>query len=274
MIGQRLRLWSSHMGVFVVILVVLAPFAWIAYNSLRPNIELIAGPKLIPEVWTPDNYRDLLGSTPFWQWTRNTTLVALGTLALTLPLSVMAAYSVYRTRYWGRNVMALSVLSAYVFPTALLAVPIFGLFNNIGLLDSLLGLAVINSAIAIPFGVWLLQAFLHSLPPELEEAAAVDGAGRVRTIALIVIPQIAPGIFVVAVFAMIVAWTEFLFASVLILDDDKRVLAVGMATLLQGYTVDWGRLAAGAVLTGLPVIVFFTLTARWFVRGISAGTVD
>lgn len=272
--GHRLALAARYAWILLVLFVVLAPFVWIAYNSFRPNIELIAGPKLFPEVWTLENYRKLLDSTPFWQWTKNTTVVALLTVAFTLPLSVMAAYSVYRTRYRGRNVLALTVLAVYVFPSALLAVPIFGLFNDIGLLDSHVGLAVLNSAFAIPFGVWLLQAFLRSLPPELEEAAAVDGASRLRTITQIVIPQIAPGIFAVAVFALIVAWTDFLFASVLILSDDKRLLAVGMATLIQGYTVDWGRLTAGAVLTGLPVIVFFTLTARWFVRGLSAGAVD
>lgn len=271
--GHKLRLWGSYGGILAVTLVVLGPFVWIGYNSFRPNIELIAGPKLFPEVWTLGNYRNLLASTPFLEWTKNTTLVALGTLVFTLPLSVMAAYSIYRTRYWGRNLMALSLLSVYLFPTALLMVPIFGLFDKIGLLDSLLGLSVMNSAFAIPFGVWLLQPFLRSLPPELEEAAAMDGAGRLKTIVQIVIPQIAPGIFAVSVFALIVAWTEYLFASVLILSDSKRVLAVGMATLIQGYTVDWGRLAAGAVLTTLPVIVFFTLTARWFVRGISAGKV-
>lgn len=265
---------ARYAWITLVLLVVLAPFAWIAYNSFRPNIELISGPSLLPEVWSLDNYRNLLSSTPFWRWTANTALVAGLTLVFTLPLAVMAAYSIYRTKYWGRDFLGLAVLSVYVFPSALLAVPIFGLFNDIGLIDTHVGLAILNSAFAIPFAVWLLQAFLRSLPPELEEAAAVDGASRIRTISQIVIPQIAPGIFAVAVFAVIVAWTEFLFASVLILSDGKRLLSVGMATLIQGYTVDWGRLTAGAVLTGLPIIVFFTLSARWFVQGISAGAVD
>lgn len=272
--STRVATVARYVAIIGVMMVVLAPFLWIFLNSFRPNVELVGGPALVPEVWTLTNYRRLLDSTPFWLWTRNSAVVALFTVLFTLPLSLCAAYSVYRCRYRGRNVLALAVLAVYVFPTALLIVPIFGLFNQIGLLDRLVGLAVMNTALATPFAVWLFQAFLRAMPPELEEAAAMDGAGRIRTIVQIVFPQMSPGIFAVAVFAVIVAWTEFLFASVLTISDANRTLAVGMANLIGQYRVDWGRLMSGAMLTAAPIVLLFTLTARWFVRGISAGAVD
>ena len=272
--GTRLAVAARYVAILVVMAVVLAPFLWIFLNSFRPNMELVRAPAILPEVWTLDNYQRLIASTPFWLWTRNSAVVALFTVLFTLPLSICAAYSVYRCRYRGRNVLGLAVLAVYVFPTALLVVPIFGLFNQVGLLDRLIGLAVMNTALATPFAVWLLQAFLRALPPELEEAAAMDGAGRVRTIATVVLPQMAPGIFGVAVFAVIVALTEFLFGSGPLISDANRQLAVGMADLIGQYRVDWGRLMSGAVMTAAPIVLLFTLTARWFVRGISAGAVD
>jgi multiple sugar transport system permease protein len=249
-------------------------FIWCRPISCGRRVSIPGAPRLWPETWTIGNYESLLGTTPYWTWLRNSSIVALITVVLTVPLAVAAAYSVYRTRYRGRNVLALAVLAVYIFPTALLVVPIFGMFNQLGLLDSHVGLAIMYTALAVPFSVWLLQAFLRYLPNELEEAAAVDGAGRLRTIVQIVIPQMAPGIFAVAVFAVVVAWTDFLFASVLLLDDAKKTLAVGMADVIAQYRVQWGRLMAGAVMTAAPVVVLFTLTAKWFLRGISAGAVD
>lgn len=274
MTTSRVAVAARYVAIILVMLVVLAPFVWILINSFRPNELILRTPAIIPEVWTLRNYTRLLESTPFVTWTRNSAIVALLTVLFTLPLSFLAAYSVYRTRYRGRNVLALAVLAVYVFPTTLLVVPIFGLFNQIGLLDRLVGLAVMNTTLATPFAVWLLQAFLRSMPPELEEAAAMDGAGRLRAIVQIVVPQMAPGIFAVAVFAVVVAWTEFLFASVLMISDANRTLAVGMADLIGQYRVDFGRMMSGAVLTAAPIVVLFTLTARWFVRGLSAGAVD
>lgn len=274
MATRRLTVVGRYAAIIAVMVVVLVPFVWILLNSFRPNAQIVAGPAILPESWTLENYQRLVASTPFWAWTRNSMVVAVLTVLFTLPLSICAAYSVYRCRYRGRNLLALAVLAVYVFPTALLVVPIFGLFNQIGLLDRLVGLAIMNTALATPFAVWLLQAFLRALPPELEEASAMDGSGRLRTIVYIVFPQMAPGIFAVAVFAVIVAWTEFLFASVLMISDANRTLAVGMADLIGQYRVDWGRIMAGAVMTAAPIVVLFTLTARWFVRGISAGAVD
>ena len=258
----------------LIMFILLAPFLWILLASFRPNMELIRNQTLIPQNITIENYISLFTKSAYWQWVINSTIVAIYTVILSLPLIVAGAYSVYRTKYRGRNVLSLFLLSVYIFPTALLVVPIFKIFDGLALVDSHLGCALMNTAFAVPFGIWLLQAFLKSLPPELEEAAAVDGIGRIRTLFQIIIPQAAPGIIAIAMFAFIVSWTEYLFAMTLLLSNDLHTLPIGLTGIVFGqYRVNWGFAAAGAVGSALPVFILFLIVGRWFIRGISAGAI-
>ena len=258
----------------LIMFILLAPFLWILLASFRPNMELIRNQTLIPQNLTIENYISLFTKSAYWQWVINSTIVAIYTVVLSLPLIVAGAYSVYRTQYRGRNVLSLFLLSVYIFPTALLVVPIFKIFDGLALVDSHLGCALMNTAFAVPFGIWLLQAFLKSLPPELEEAAAVDGIGRIRTLFQIIIPQAAPGIIAIAMFAFIVSWTEYLFAMTLLLSNDLHTLPIGLTGIVFGqYRVNWGFAAAGAVGSALPVFILFLIVGRWFIRGISAGAI-
>ena len=258
----------------LIMFILLAPFLWILLASFRPNMELIRNQTLIPQNITIENYISLFTKSAYWQWVINSTIVAIYTVILSLPLIVAGAYSVYRTQYSGRNVLSLFLLSVYIFPTALLVVPIFKIFDGLALVDSHLGCALMNTAFAVPFGIWLLQAFLKSLPPELEEAAAVDGIGRIRTLFQIIIPQAAPGIIAIAMFAFIVSWTEYLFAMTLLLSNDLHTLPIGLTGIVFGqYRVNWGFAAAGAVGSALPVFILFLIVGRWFIRGISAGAI-
>ena len=258
----------------LIMFILLAPFLWILLASFRPNMELIRNQTLIPQNITIENYISLFTKSAYWQWVINSTIVAVYTVILSLPLIVAGAYSVYRTQYRGRNVLSLFLLSVYIFPTALLVVPIFKIFDGLALVDSHLGCAMMNTAFAVPFGIWLLQAFLKSLPPELEEAAAVDGIGRIRTLFQIIIPQAAPGIIAIAMFAFIVSWTEYLFAMTLLLSNDLHTLPIGLTGIVFGqYRVNWGFAAAGAVGSALPIFILFLIVGRWFIRGISAGAI-
>jgi len=260
--------------IVLIMFILLAPFLWILIASFRPNMELIRNQTLIPENITLENYVSLFAKSAYWKWVMNSFIVSLYTVILSLPLIVAGAYSVYRTQFWGRNVLSFFLLSVYIFPTALLVVPIFKIFNSLSLIDSHLGVALMNTAFAVPFGIWLLQAFLRSLPPELEEAAAVDGISKIRTLFQIIIPQAAPGIISIAMFAFIVSWTEYLFAMTLLLSNDLHTLPVGLTGIVFGqYRVNWGFAAACAVGSALPVFILFLIVGRWFIRGISAGAI-
>tara|TARA_B100000745_G_scaffold244501_1_gene166727 strand:- start:4330 stop:5160 length:831 start_codon:yes stop_codon:yes gene_type:complete len=260
--------------IVLIMFIFLAPFLWILIASFRPNMELVRNQTLIPQNITLENYVSLFAKSAYWKWVINSFIVSLYTVILSLPLIVAGAYSVYRTQFRGRNVLSFFLLSVYIFPTALLVVPIFKIFNGLSLIDSHLGCALMNTAFAVPFGIWLLQAFLRSLPPELEEVAAVDGISKIRTLFQIIIPQVAPGIIAIAMFAFIVSWTEYLFAMTLLLSNDLHTLPIGLTGIVFGqYRVNWGFAAAGAVGSALPVFILFLIVGRWFIRGISAGAI-
>ena len=260
--------------IVLIMFILLAPFLWILIASFRPNMELVRNQTLIPQNITLENYVSLFAKSAYWKWIINSSIVSIYTVILSLPLIVAGAYSVYRTQFRGRNVLSFFLLSVYIFPTALLVVPIFKIFDGLSLIDSHLGCALMNSAFAVPFGIWLLQAFLRSLPPELEEAAAVDGISKTRTLFQIIIPQAAPGIIAIAMFAFIVSWTEYLFAMTLLLSNDLHTLPIGLTGIVFGqYRVNWGFAAAGAVGSALPVFILFLIVGRWFIRGISAGAI-
>ena len=273
---------SSHSAISIlrllvivlIMFILLAPFLWILIASFRPNMELVRNQTLIPQNITLENYVSLFAKSSYWKWVINSSIVSIYTVILSLPLIVAGAYSVYRTQFKGRNVLSFFLLSVYIFPTALLVVPIFKIFDGLSLIDSHLGCALMNTAFAVPFGIWLLQAFLRSLPPELEEAAAVDGISKPRTLFQIIIPQAAPGIIAIAMFAFIVSWTEYLFAMTLLLSNDLHTLPIGLTGIVFGqYRVNWGFAAAGAVGSALPVFILFLIVGRWFIRGISAGAI-
>lgn len=260
--------------IVLIMFILLAPFLWILIASFRPNMELVRNQTLIPQNITLENYVSLFAKSSYWKWIINSSIVSIYTVILSLPLIVAGAYSVYRTQFRGRNVLSFFLLSVYIFPTALLVVPIFKIFDGLSLIDSHLGCALMNTAFAVPFGIWLLQAFLRSLPPELEEAAAVDGISKTRTLFQIIIPQAAPGIIAIAMFAFIVSWTEYLFAMTLLLSNDLHTLPIGLTGIVFGqYRVNWGFAAAGAVGSALPVFILFLIVGRWFIRGISAGAI-
>ena len=260
--------------IVLIMFILLAPFLWILIASFRPNMELVRNQTLIPQNITLENYVSLFAKSAYWKWVINSFIVSIYTVILSLPLIVAGAYSVYRTQFTGRNVLSFFLLSVYIFPTALLVVPIFKIFDGLSLIDSHLGCALMNTAFAVPFGIWLLQAFLRSLPPELEEAAAVDGISKTRTLFQIIIPQAAPGIIAIAMFAFIVSWTEYLFAMTLLLSNDLHTLPIGLTGIVFGqYRVNWGFAAAGAVGSALPVFILFLIVGRWFIRGISAGAI-
>ena len=260
--------------IVLIMFILLAPFIWILIASFRPNMELVRNQTLIPQNITLENYVSLFAKSAYWKWVINSFIVSIYTVILSLPLIVAGAYSVYRTQFRGRNVLSFFLLSVYIFPTALLVVPIFKIFNGLSLIDSHLGCALMNTAFAVPFGIWLLQAFLRSLPPELEEAAAVDGISKTRTLFQIIIPQAAPGIIAIAMFAFIVSWTEYLFAMTLLLSNDLHTLPIGLTGIVFGqYRGNWGFAAAGAVGSAIPVFILFLIVGRWFIRGISAGAI-
>ncbi len=271
---QVRRTLTIAISVAVLLLIVIAPFYWIFSSSIKAPQEIIARePTMIPQSFTMQHYDKLLGSSDFPTYLLNSIIVAALTMTITVLLSTSASYGLYRVRFPGRDMLFKVILITYVFPGILVLVPLYDMLTKIGLVDSRWALVVINVTFAAPFAVWMLQAFFKSVPYELEEAAALDGAGRLRILLRIVLPLTVPGIASIAIYAFITSWTEYMFASILIISDANRTLPVGLAGIIGQYQVDWGLLLAGATVTTLPVLLLFGLVGRSFVEGLTAGAV-
>jgi len=274
--AHRLR-HAVPLGLAVLILmtVVIAPFYWIFSSSVKAPQEIIArNPTLFPRSLTLEHYDKLLGHSNFPTYLRNSLAVAFGTMVITVVLSTLAAYGLYRLRFPGRNVLFRIILITYAFPGVLLLVPLYDMMSSLGLTDRLVALIIVDVTLAAPFAVWMLQAFFRTIPQELEEAAALDGASRLGIIVRIMLPLAAPGVASIAIFAFITSWTEYIFASILIISDANRTVPVGLAGIIGQYQVDWGLLLAGATVTALPVLVLFGLVGRNFVEGLTAGAIQ
>lgn len=264
------------LGVMILLLMflVLAPFYWIFTSSIKEPQEIIARePTLLPQSFTTEHYDKLLRNSDFPTYLGNSLIVAIGTMVITVVLSTLAAYGLYRLRFPGRKMLFRIILITYAFPGVLLLVPLYDMMSRLGLVDHLHALIIVDVTLAAPFAVWMLQAFFRTIPQELEEAAALDGATRLGIIVRILLPLAAPGVASIATFAFISSWTEYIFASILILSESNRTVPVGLAGIIGQYQVDWGLLLAGATVTALPVIALFALVGRNFVEGLTAGAV-
>jgi ABC-type glycerol-3-phosphate transport system permease component len=272
----RSRLDRVLLGVAVLLLliVVVAPFYYVVTSSIKAPQEIISRvPTLIPRSFTWQHYDKLFRSSAFPTYLANSVIVSLASMLICVVLSTLAAYGLYRLRLPGSGFLFRIILVTYAFPGVLLLIPLYGMLTSLGLIDRRTALVIVNVTFAAPFAVWMLQAFFSSIPFELEEAAALDGASRLQALVRVVLPLAAPGVASVAIFAFITAWTEYMFASVLIISDANRTLPVGLAGIIGQYQVDWGLLLAGATVTMLPVLILFSIVGRNFVEGLTAGAV-
>lgn len=261
-------------GLSLIVLVIGLPFWWVISGSIKLPREIIGRvPTMIPQSFTLQHFEKLFQSTDFTGYLVNSIVVALFSTAFTIALALPAAYAFFRMEFPGRAALYRVILLAYAFPSVVVLIPIYGLFARLGLIDTRTSLVIINIAFALPFSIWMMRSFLASVPREIEEAAIIDGAPPRVILLRILTPLIAPGIASVAIFTFIASWTEYLFASVLIVSDARRTIPVGFAGIIGQYQIDWGLLLAGATAAIIPVVILFAFVGRWFVSGLTEGAV-
>ncbi|MCC7024385.1 MAG: carbohydrate ABC transporter permease [Thermomicrobiales bacterium] len=256
-----------------ILAIVVVPFLWILLASFQPNRLLIQpSPRFSLAEMGLSNYENLQQAAQYFTYLRNSAVVALFSTLISLILAVLAAYSVYRLDYRGRQTLLRLLLITYVFPGVLLLIPLYQIFGRLNLIDNLLSLVIVNVTFAAPFCVWLLRGFFGAIPEGIEEAAALDGAGRMRILLTMIVPLTAPGLAATAIYTFILSWTEYMFASAFIIDETRKTLPVGLGAFIAQYYVDWGILAAAAIATAAPVVILFAFVGRYFVRGLTAGS--
>lgn len=251
------------------------PFLWLISIAFRPPRELASlHPTWIPKNPTLDNFRQAFDEQPLLHAGLNSLLAALGAAVIAVLIATPMAYVMARRR--GRLAKAATgwVVVSQAFPFVLLIIPLFLVLKNLGLINSVPGLVMVYVVWSLPFALWMLAGYVRAVPRELEEAAAVDGAGRLRTLVSVTAPLLAPGIVATALFAFITAWNEFFFALVLLKTPEKQTLPVILTHFIGAEGVaDLGPLAAAAFLATLPSLVVFALIQRRITGGMLAGAV-
>ncbi|MFN3172661.1 MAG: carbohydrate ABC transporter permease [Hyphomicrobiales bacterium] len=273
---RRRRSWNVVLiaGLLFFVVLIGLPFWWVVSGSFKIPQEIIARvPTMFPQSFTLEHYQKLLSSSDYGTYLVNSLVVSSLSAFITLLLAIPAGYAFFRLAFKGRETYYRIILLAYAFPSIVVLIPLFGMFAKAGLVDTRTALVIVNVAFALPFAIWMLRSFFASIPKEIEEAARLDGGPPLTVLWRIMIPLTAPGIAAVAIFAFVTSWTEYVFASVMILSDARRTIPVGFSGIIGQYQVDWGLLLAGASLAILPVVIVFAFIGRWFVTGLTEGAV-
>jgi ABC-type glycerol-3-phosphate transport system permease component len=248
------------------------PLLWMFATSLKPPREVFATPPtLIPAAPTLENFTRLLGQTAFVAYFLNSVTVAGLTVILTMAVAAAGAYSLTRFAFPGRESIARLILCTYMFAPIMIVVPIYIMARRLGIVDTHTALVLSYSSFCLPFSLWLLRAFFQSIPLELEEAAQVDGAGRIRALLYIVAPLALPGLIATSIFTFTLAWNDYIFTRILIVSDELKTLPVGVQDLFSAAVVDWGLVMAAGMLITIPALAFFMAVQRHLVAGWGTG---
>ena len=252
------------------------PFLVMLSTSLKTNEQVISTvPQLIPSEITFEHFRDVLDPEvfPFWTYFMNSFQISFATALLSVIVGTMGAYSFARLEYKGRGALQKGVLMIYMFSGVLLVVPLFKMVNLAGLYDTKTSLVITYLVLTMPVSLYMLGNYFRTIPESLEEAALIDGLSRMRIIWKIVLPLSMPAIVSVFVYVFMIAWNDYLFASVFITSEDNMTLPIGLSHLFHTKHYVWGRMMAASLLTALPAVLMFGYMEKYFTGGLTEGGV-
>jgi ABC-type glycerol-3-phosphate transport system permease component len=260
-------------GMTLLVIIVAFPFVWALKSSFTPEAQLFERPSLLPGPLVLDHYRALFGERGFWRPIRNSLVVALNTTLLCVTLGSLCAYALARLEFrWKAPVLGL-ILAVTMFPQIAIVSPLYLLLRALHLIDTYPGLVLPYLTFAMPLTVWLLVGFFRQLPAELEAAAMVDGAGRLRAFWEVILPLSLPGIATTGILTLVYCWNEFLFALSFTLGPERYTVPVAIALFRGQYQVPYGQVLAAAMVATAPVAILMLLFQRRIVQGLTAGAV-
>jgi arabinogalactan oligomer/maltooligosaccharide transport system permease protein len=273
--------WRRITGRALVYLAVLAFVAFAVYPilqiigiSLRPGDKLYTTSlRIIPENATVDAYRIMLTEKPFLLWLRNSLIVALGTALFGVALASLSGYALSRYRFRGHAATLQGILMTQMFPATMLLLPLYVLMRKFMLVDTLFGLMIAYVATALPFCIWTMKGYYDTIPGDLEQAALIDGCGRLGAFLRVTFPLSAPALVITGLFSFMAGWSEFMVARVMITSGELMTLPLGLESLFTTFQTEWANYAAGSVLVSLPVVIVFLLLSRFLIAGLTLGSV-
>lgn len=265
---------GAHLVLIIATIVAIFPLVWIIISSIKGKGELTQYPtRFWPQTFTLDYFTHVINDLHFVDNIRNSLVISLSTTVIATIISSMAAYGIVRFFPKLGSIMSRLLVTTYIFPPILLAIPYSIAIAKAGLGNSIIGLIIIYLSFSVPYAVWLLVGFFQTVPIGIEEAARIDGANKFVTFYKVVLPIVAPGIVATAIYTFINAWNEFLYALILINDTSKMTVAVALRSLNGSEVLDWGDMMAASVIVVLPSIIFFSIIQNKIASGLSEGSV-
>jgi N,N'-diacetylchitobiose transport system permease protein len=265
--------WNTvGIGLFVVLVF---PVFWMISTAFKPDDQINSqSPTFVTDRPTLSHFTDALHRPFFWDSVKNSLIIVLVAVAISMVLAFLAAVALAKYRFTGRKLFIVLMIGIQMLPGAGLIIPLYVVLARYHQVDTLTGVIVVYISAVLPFCVWTLRGFILGIPPDLEEAAMVDGSTRLGAFTRILLPLVAPGLVATSVFAFITIWNEYILARILLNDQAKQTVTVWLS-YFQGTSrnVDWGGLMAASTLTAIPVVIFFLLVQRRIAFGLTAGAV-
>ncbi|MFJ5212695.1 carbohydrate ABC transporter permease [Streptomyces nigra] len=261
--------WQIYLPLSVYLLFTLIPFYWILLFSLRPP----GSTSLVPWPMTFEHFEKVWTERGFGTYFQNSLLVGAVTLVMTTLVALAGGYALARFNFKVKRVFMLALLCSQFVPGALLLVPLFEIFAELRMINSLGSVILAETVFQLPLSIILISNFIKNVPYSLEEAAWVDGCNRLTAFRIVVLPLLRPGLIAVGSFAFVHSWNHFLFALMFLNNQEKQTIPVGLNTLMGADSVDLGALAAGGIVAAVPVVVVFAFIQKWLITGFSAGAV-
>lgn len=267
------RVVTLYLPLFVIIVVLLFPFYWMALTAIKPDEQLIDMTNYNP-FWvvkpTFKHISKLLFETNYPQWLWNTMYVAAAATTLSIIASVLAAYSIVRLRFRGAEVVGATIFMAYLVPPSILFIPLASVIQAYGLFDSPLSLILVYPTLLIPFSTWLLMGYFKTIPFELEECALIDGASRWQILTRIVVPLAVPGLISAFIFSFTLCWNEFIYALTFLQSTANKTVPVAIVNeFVDGDIYKWGSLMAGALVGSLPLVILYAFFVEHYVSAMT-----
>jgi multiple sugar transport system permease protein len=270
-VGWELLFYAA---LLMLLLAVVFPFYWMIKTSMEAGASLFSyPPRFLPNSLALEGYRTVVRETQLGLWLWNSFVVATGSTLLALAAGISGAYGLSRFRYRGKSTLALVILTTQMMPPLVLIIPIYTIFIQLGLTDSLFGLMLGNFSFSLPVVIWMMKSIFDSIPFEIEEAARVDGASWPFILLRVTLPLSLPGLVAVGIFTFLSGWDEFLFARTIVTAAEKWVGSVGLASFIGMNVTPWDQILAAATIFTLPPIILFILVQKHFIAGLGAGAV-
>ncbi len=252
----------------------LAPIVWLVITSFKPENEIVSQVlTYYPHNPILSNYADIWSQSAFPTLMMNSLRTTVMTVVICVTVGTLASYSFSQYRFPGKYALLLFYLVVRMFPAVLMIIPLFLILRFFGLLDSSLGLALAYTSFLLPLFIWMMKGFFDALPPDLEKAARIDGCTRIGALIRVILPLVRNGLAATAIFVAIASWNEYLFALMLTTSSGSRTWPVGLQLMIGEFQLPWGLLAAGGVISIIPVVVLFAIVQQTMVRGLTSGAV-